>query len=274
MRAQLAVGSATRCRAHAHTLMTTDTTMGARHAAQRCRPAPESLHRPPCCCPQHPPSVTPADLPQTADRGAAMPSPTPPYMSSGGPTRQLMRSQTERPSSQPGDSTLFSSSPLPALPRTLSPTRNPAGSARAAYGGDASPTHGRHQEAVDFSMTADQTATFSAGIRQSGWLWKRFGHGHKTAWKRLWVRGRPAWRPAHAPALWRQLAQTHTRTRCSAITAARCMLLPPTLPAELAHCQRAAVRGLSFLPAASLLVPAVLPVRGQALLQHGQPAAG
>ncbi|KAI8463909.1 MAG: Lipase/lipooxygenase [Monoraphidium minutum] len=27
---------------------------------------------------------------------------------------------------------------------------------------------------------------FGEGVRQAGWLWKRFGHGHTSVWKRLW----------------------------------------------------------------------------------------
>jgi hypothetical protein len=36
---------------------------------------------------------------------------------------------------------------------------------------------------------ADEASTFQSGVKHAGWLWKRFGHGHKTKWKRLWVGG-------------------------------------------------------------------------------------
>lgn len=32
-----------------------------------------------------------------------------------------------------------------------------------------------------------ESNTFQSGVKHAGWLWKRFGHGHKTKWKRLWV---------------------------------------------------------------------------------------
>lgn len=27
-----------------------------------------------------------------------------------------------------------------------------------------------------------------SGVRHAGWLWRRFGRGHKATWKKLWVR--------------------------------------------------------------------------------------
>lgn len=30
--------------------------------------------------------------------------------------------------------------------------------------------------------------TFLSGVRHAGWLWRRFGRGHKATWKKLWVR--------------------------------------------------------------------------------------
>jgi hypothetical protein len=37
---------------------------------------------------------------------------------------------------------------------------------------------------------ADEGAgSFRSGVRQAGWLWKRFGHDHTSKWKRLWVSG-------------------------------------------------------------------------------------
>jgi hypothetical protein len=50
----------------------------------------------------------------------------------------------------------------------------------------------------------EATGGFRSDISQAGWLWKRFGHGYTSTWRRLWVReacapmnvGRPlgAWR--------------------------------------------------------------------------------
>lgn len=28
---------------------------------------------------------------------------------------------------------------------------------------------------------------FQSGVHHAGWLWRRFGHGHKATWKKLWV---------------------------------------------------------------------------------------
>lgn len=42
--------------------------------------------------------------------------------------------------------------------------------------------------ALQSANTADEDALqFRHGLRRAGWLWKRFGHGHTTSWKRLWV---------------------------------------------------------------------------------------
>lgn len=38
---------------------------------------------------------------------------------------------------------------------------------------------------------ADATL-FQSGVSHAGWLWKRFGHGHRATWKKLWVSGRLA----------------------------------------------------------------------------------
>jgi hypothetical protein len=37
------------------------------------------------------------------------------------------------------------------------------------------------------------------GARQAGWLWKRFGHGHASTWRRLWVSGGTLWARGQAP---------------------------------------------------------------------------
>ncbi len=36
-------------------------------------------------------------------------------------------------------------------------------------------------------VDADDVTRFHAGIRHAGFLWKRFGQGPETKWKRLWV---------------------------------------------------------------------------------------
>jgi hypothetical protein len=33
----------------------------------------------------------------------------------------------------------------------------------------------------------DEAANFQSGVHHAGWLLKRFGHGHRATWKRLWV---------------------------------------------------------------------------------------
>lgn len=33
----------------------------------------------------------------------------------------------------------------------------------------------------------DQAPDWHSGVRHAGWLWRRFGHGHKATWKKLWV---------------------------------------------------------------------------------------
>lgn len=120
-----------------------------------------------------------------------MPSPIPPHAIASTVIGRLIHERPDRPSSEPGGSMLHHStdSPTPALRRTMSPTRMPGGAAFLDDG--PGPRHGGQGAASgggNLDMSANQTATFSAGIWQSGWLWKRFGHGHKTTWKRLWVR--------------------------------------------------------------------------------------
>ncbi|WIA17082.1 hypothetical protein OEZ85_013981 [Tetradesmus obliquus] len=41
----------------------------------------------------------------------------------------------------------------------------------------------QHQQAHALN---EEPSTFQSGVKHAGWLWKCFGHGHKTKWKRLW----------------------------------------------------------------------------------------
>ncbi len=109
----------------------------------------------------------------------------------------------ERPSSAPGGP-----SPLPAMERSASPL--PGRQPGLALSRDlwermdeaGSTSRGKLADMPGFAVVggsagwAQQTqlpaggllASFNAGVARSGWLWKRFGHGHRTQWRRVWVR--------------------------------------------------------------------------------------
>lgn len=49
------------------------------------------------------------------------------------------------------------------------------------------PPHSRPGSAA--AAAAASSAASAAGVRHAGWLWKRFGHGTTSTWRRFWVRG-------------------------------------------------------------------------------------
>lgn len=50
--------------------------------------------------------------------------------------------------------------------------------------------HGLFYRSSQAVLVRDDASCFQSGVKHAGWLWKRFGHGHKTNWKRLWVSNR------------------------------------------------------------------------------------
>eukprot|EP00878_Enallax_costatus_P024829 GHUV01026521.1.p1 GENE.GHUV01026521.1~~GHUV01026521.1.p1 ORF type:complete len:349 (+),score=81.95 GHUV01026521.1:911-1957(+) len=90
-------------------------------------------------------------------------------------------------------------SSLPGSPRQQQSHARPLRQQWSAAGGTArdalpaelerseSPVIGRpQQQRQEKTIATLPDEAFQPGVKHAGWLWKRFGHGHKTQWRRLW----------------------------------------------------------------------------------------